>query len=106
MIICNFTFQTTPEHRAAFVELIRNMMYETQKEAGCILYRYTADLDDDTKFHLVENWENEELMSAHIDAPHAHHFVAEMPKLAKIAGAKAYSGDLSSYRVRAPTPKS
>ena len=63
-----------------------------------------ADLDDDTKFHLVENWENEELMNAHVDSPHAHNFVAEMPKLARIVGAKAYIGELAPYRVRAPSP--
>jgi quinol monooxygenase YgiN len=103
VIICNFSFQTTPEHREAFLDLIRTMMAETQKEAGCVLYRYTADLDDQTKFHLVENWESEETINAHIDSPHAAHFIAEMPKLARIAAAKAYIGDLAAYRVRAPS---
>jgi quinol monooxygenase YgiN len=103
VIICNFSFQTTPEHREAFVGLLRTMMFETQKERGCILYRYTADLDDETRFHLVENWQDEELMSAHIDSPHARHFVAEMPRLAHVAGAKAYIGELAPYRVRAPS---
>jgi quinol monooxygenase YgiN len=103
MIICNFSFQTTPEHREAFLDLIRTMMAETQEEAGCTLYRYTADLDDETRFHLVENWEDEAAINAHIDSPHAAHFIANMPKLARIAAAKAYIGDLTAYRVRAPS---
>lgn len=85
-----------------FKDVIVGMMHATAVEDGCIMYRYTQDLESDQVFHLVELWESEEKMQAHIDAPHSARFVVQLPDLAEITSVRANEGEMRKFRVPAP----
>ena len=46
------------------------MMSETRKEAGCISYTFSADLDNPGSFRIFEEWESQKALDAHFVTPH------------------------------------
>ena len=46
------------------------MMSETRKEAGCISYAFSADLEDPGSFRIFEEWESQDALDAHFATPH------------------------------------
>jgi quinol monooxygenase YgiN len=57
------------EDREAFAALLRDCMAETEVKAGCNFYKFTADLSDETVFHISEGWRDEAALDAHIASP-------------------------------------
>ena len=54
------------EASAAAVEV----MSATRDEPGCISYTFSADLHDESLFHVFEEWEAQEALDAHFQTPH------------------------------------
>jgi quinol monooxygenase YgiN len=63
-----------PERREAASTAAREMMQETRKEAGCISYTFSADLEQPGRFRIFEEWESEEALRAHFASPHMARF--------------------------------
>ena len=59
-----------PTRHEAAVAAAREMMSETRKEKGCISYTFSADLEGPGRFRIFEEWEGEEALKAHFQAPH------------------------------------
>ena len=70
MIIIAGHVRIQPEYRDAVIAAMKDMMAETAKEDGCVSYDFSSDLNDDTIFHLFEEWESPEHLEAHFVAPH------------------------------------
>ena len=70
MIIIAGHVRIQPEYRDAAIEAMKQMMAETAKEAGCVSYDFSPDFNDDTLFHLFEEWESQEHLDAHFVSPH------------------------------------
>ena len=47
----------------------------TKKEQGCLRYELNQDLENSNLFIFVEEWENHELWSKHMDNTHLQAFV-------------------------------
>ena len=54
------------------------MMRETHKEAGCLSYTFAAALEDPGTFRIFEEWESQEALDAHFQAPHMAAFQKAM----------------------------
>ena len=52
--------------KAAMVEV----MAETRKEAGCIVYQFTQDFENPVQFRVYEEWESKDHLKAHGAAAH------------------------------------
>jgi quinol monooxygenase YgiN len=67
-------FVLDPAKREAAIAAAREMQAETRKEAGCISYTFTADLEQPGGFRVFEEWESEAALRAHFQAPHMAKF--------------------------------
>jgi quinol monooxygenase YgiN len=61
------------QHQSA-VAAACEMMRETRREAGCISYNFSADLEEPGRFRIFEEWESDEALRAHFAAPHMARF--------------------------------
>ena len=51
-------------------EVIQKSVPPTHKEAGCLHYEYSQDIDDETVFVLVEQWRNLSKLEMHFKTSH------------------------------------
>lgn len=102
MILFDVQLATTEEGQAAFRALLAETMAGSQAEPGCIIYRFTADLHDPLRFHLVELWESEAALMAHAAGAPFRHFLATLPSCGSVLGSVARSGQLDPYSFRRP----
>jgi quinol monooxygenase YgiN len=70
MIVIAGYFVLDPSKREPAIAAAREMMSETRKEKGCISYTFSADLDEPGRFRIFEEWENDDALAAHFEAPH------------------------------------
>jgi quinol monooxygenase YgiN len=70
MIVIAGHFVLDRSKREQAVAAAREMMSETRKEKGCISYTFSADLEEPGRFRIFEEWESEEALMAHFQAPH------------------------------------
>jgi quinol monooxygenase YgiN len=52
----------------------RAAMQATRQEPGCISYAFSADLEDESLFHVFEEWEDQAALDAHFQRPHMAEF--------------------------------
>jgi quinol monooxygenase YgiN len=62
--------QATPEHTDALGALLSSGIEPTRQEQGNRRYELFRDLDDPTKFVVIEEWDAEAQWHAHLQAPH------------------------------------
>jgi quinol monooxygenase YgiN len=67
-----------PAKRDDFLALVRSLMQETHREAGCEHYAFTADVDDPGHFHILEQWADQPTMDAHGASPHLASFMGSL----------------------------
>jgi quinol monooxygenase YgiN len=72
-------------------------MAATQRENGCIRYRFTTDLERPNRFVLTELWESEEHLRAHFIGETFKSFWAELPDGCSVISSTAWEGTLVSY---------
>lgn len=66
------------EEITAYLELCKELVSETVKEAGCICYELFQDNENKTEFSFIEEWESEGHLKAHMES---EHFVRLVPQL-------------------------
>jgi len=54
--------------------LFERVTEETHREPGCLKYAWARELDDPTRFVVVENWRSAEDLDAHGTMPHMDEF--------------------------------
>jgi len=65
-----------PKNREKAIAAAIEMMAETRKEPGCKTYLFTAELEDPGAFRIFEEWESDDALHAHFQAPHMKRFQA------------------------------
>ncbi|MBC8103151.1 MAG: antibiotic biosynthesis monooxygenase [Cytophagales bacterium] len=98
MLIVAGLIHVKPEAHAVAVEAMSEVMAETRKEAGCISYTFSPDFTDPGLFHLFEEWESQEQLSAHFEAPHIAAFRRRQPEFV------ARPGEVKIYIVSESRP--
>lgn len=70
MIIVLAKVSPKPEKKAELLELVKGVMAETRKEAGCISYTLMDNPHDPEGCMFVEEWESKEALLQHAASPH------------------------------------
>ena len=102
MILIELIFDAPPDAHDNVAELARRTTAATHRENGCILYRFTTDLDRQNRFILTELWESEEHLKAHFAGEAFKTFWAELPGGGSFVSSTAWEGPLARYVP--PTP--
>lgn len=75
-----------------FIKVAEPLVEETNKEAGCLCYELCQDLKDTSILTILEEWEDQASLDAHMKSPH---FVEIVPKLGKLLDGAA---EVTLYR--------
>jgi len=76
------TFAVQPDKIDAFLEAAQRALVEpTQGEPGCIEYAIWQDSADSTRFAMLEEWESEEHLAAHLAQPGLQEAVGKLAPL-------------------------
>ena len=75
MIIVAGHLPIAPEHRDAALAAIGECVAATRAEPANLDYRMSPDLDDPNRLNILERWESQEALDAHLAAPHMATFL-------------------------------
>lgn len=94
MLVIAGRIELDPRNRERAIAAAREMMTETLKEPGCRSYVFSAEFDDPGAFRIFEEWESEDALKLHFQAPHMAKFQAAMGTLG-IKGMKVQRYEVS-----------
>ena len=70
MIVVTGTIEIDSEHVWPATTAASKMIEATEKEEGCITYRFYVDITDQRCFRIYEEWVSEEALQAHMKTSH------------------------------------
>jgi len=105
MIFLDVTLEAHDGSSDQLTALLRETMQASCAEPGCLIYRFSADLDDQSRFHLIELWETEADFLAHSSGKPLARFRAELPACGKVASLVRRQGDLVPYAYQRAVPE-
>ncbi len=74
MIVVTGVIEIDSEHVWPATTAAGKMIEATEKEDGCITYRFYVDITDQRCFRVYEEWVSEEALQAHMKTPHMAEF--------------------------------
>lgn len=78
MLVIAGRIELDPKNRERAIAAAREMMEATVKEPGCRSYVFSAEFDDPGAFRIFEEWDSEDALKLHFQAPHMAKFRAAM----------------------------
>lgn len=82
MILLYAIVPVDPDSRQAAVDAAVDLARASRDEAGVVDYRVTADLEDETVLRIVEQYEDQSALDAHMESDHFQAFQAQVPEFA------------------------
>ena len=79
MIVIAGSVQVKADRREEARAAALKMAEATRAEAGCLTYRFSADLADPDRVYIFEEWETEEALARHFASPHMAEFQRVLP---------------------------
>jgi quinol monooxygenase YgiN len=76
VIHCRFTLAAAD--REQWIESAQRMAEISRTEAGCLEYAFSADVSDPLTMYSYQEWESQETLDAHEQAPHHARRMAEL----------------------------
>jgi quinol monooxygenase YgiN len=64
------------------IDLVKELAQESRQDAGCISYEMYQDTADETLMTMIETWESEADLQAHLHSPHFKRLVPLIGALA------------------------
>jgi|ERR1700737_1532389 quinol monooxygenase YgiN len=92
MLLIHATVDLKPETQAEAVPACIEHAKAGLSEPGCSGYRFTLDLEKPARLHVLEHWESEEAITAHMHTPRSE-------KFAKLMSEWAQSVSVTRYKV-------
>ena len=93
MVVVSGEFEVGTDDREKAVAAALAMAEETRSEAGCLSYRFYADIDRPNVFRVFEEWESGEALEAHFETPHMARFRSALSEI------EIVSRDVKRYAV-------
>ena len=81
MIVVTGRVHVAPENRERFVAIATEMCSRSREEDACSGYRVYADLEQDDRYVIVEEWADDDGLQLHFRQPHTGTFMGELPSL-------------------------
>jgi quinol monooxygenase YgiN len=97
MIIIQASMKAKPGKRDQAIGAFNEAMAGSQAEAGCIAYRFTADIIEPDSFHILEMWEDEAALLAHLGGQAFKGFMAVAGEIVDPLGMAAHTGAMEPY---------
>lgn len=85
MIVVTGTIDIHPEDVWPATTIAAEMVRMTEREDGCLSYRFYVDINQLSRFRLYEEWRDEEALAAHMKSPHMQAFLARVADLRILA---------------------
>ncbi len=70
MLIVTGIIEVHPERVGSARSAVIRMMEETRREAGCILYEFSQQVEAPHRFRVYEEWTDEAALAAHAETSH------------------------------------
>ena len=77
MILVVGQFRLPPERMAEARPMMRRVIEETRREAGCRAYSYAEDVLEPGLIHVSEAWDSAEALATHFTMPHMRRWQEE-----------------------------
>ena len=81
MIVLHATFPLDPENRDEALDVIEDLVEQSQQEDGMIDYRAATDIADPNVVRFFEQYEDAAAFEAHSQTDHFQKFEARLPDL-------------------------
>ncbi len=82
-IIVNGTFEVDPHDQSRMLGLIREHLEETRRTtAGCAYYYLAVNMERPSLIHLIEGWQDQASLDAHLASPQLQAARARMGAIA------------------------
>jgi quinol monooxygenase YgiN len=81
MLVVHATFPINPDQREEALDHARTLAKKSRTEDGIIDYRVAADVEDETLFRFVEQYDDEAAFEAHAESEHFAAFAEVLPEL-------------------------
>jgi quinol monooxygenase YgiN len=72
------TIEAKPGHETLVTEGLRDLIAPSRAEAGCTLYDACRAKDNPARLLVLEEWESQTALDAHIATPHFEAFLAKV----------------------------
>jgi quinol monooxygenase YgiN len=102
MILFDVVLEAGDGARDRFVALLDRTMSASQHEEGCLIYRFTCDLSEPSRFYLIELWQDEAALIAHAKGEAFRGFLADLPSCGRVVSSTARTGALDPYTFKRP----
>jgi quinol monooxygenase YgiN len=70
-----------PAKRDDFIAAVNELMAATRAEDGCEHYSFSADVSDEGRFYISEQWANQAVVDTHNATPHLAKFMGSIGEL-------------------------
>ena len=64
------TITVKPEYYAAFQPILKKLVEESRKEAGCIHYELNQSISNPNVYVVIESWASQAAIDSHNATPH------------------------------------
>jgi quinol monooxygenase YgiN len=81
MIVVTGHIDFDPARRADFLAALEPLSKGSLADPGCVQYTFSTDLENPGRIHVMEQWESDELMQAHMATPHSAEFAKAMQSI-------------------------
>ncbi|QCC47112.1 putative quinol monooxygenase [Halobellus limi] len=81
MIVLHAAFPIKPEKRSEALDLARDLVEQSNREAGMIDYRAATDVRDENVVRFFEQYEDAEAFESHTETDHFREFEAALDDL-------------------------
>jgi len=70
-----------PECKEKAFELLKELIAITRTEPGNISYQYFQDCNDPEYYAMIELWENQEALKAHLESDHFKRIIPQLGEM-------------------------
>jgi quinol monooxygenase YgiN len=89
MILVTGHIDFDPARRDDLLAALEPLVKGSLADPGCLQYTFSADFENAGRVHVVERWETDELMRAHMATPHFAEFGQAMQAVG-VRGVKVF----------------
>lgn len=81
MIVLHASFPIDPDRRDEALELVDDLVDQSQEEDGMLEYRATTDVQEPNVVRFFERYEDADALESHTNTAHFQEFEAALPDL-------------------------
>jgi quinol monooxygenase YgiN len=74
-------FDAKAGQNRSLATILETLIAPSQAEAGCKRYDAFGDMDEPSRFTVIEEWAVEQQWHAHLESPHVKAALAKLPEL-------------------------